>query len=222
MNKTLYFEGAGMNSAAVKAEYNGLNCRIRTAFHNNDGKMIYLELNGAHPLKEHIKAAKENKIILPSTYMYVDAAHYITDDPETDDCNDSRINTIAYEEMLKTNYTLENIRNFVNTQFNCSFDNIVILDYMAGYRVFTNSKKIGWGTSARYNFGDCFDYDEDLTKRRIAKVAELKEHFKKIFNQKYDNTSYYIKDGKLNVCINVEERKRITAGYSEREFIVEV
>lgn len=220
MNKTLYFEGAGWNGA--NAEYNGLNCRIRTAFNNNDGKMIYLELNGGHPLEEHIKEAKKNKITLPSTYMYVDSAHYITDDPEIDDCNDSRINTILYSEMLKIEYTLENIRDFVNTQFNCSFDNVVILDNMAGYRVFTGSKKIGWGTPAMYNFGDCFDYNEDLTKRRIAKVDELTEHFKKIFNQKYDNTSYYIKDGKLTVCINVEARKRIAAGYSEREFIVEV
>ena len=220
MNRTLYFEGAGWDGA--NAEHNGLNCRIRTAFHNNDGKMIYLELNGAHSLKEHIKAAKENKLTLPSTYMYVDFAHYITDDPEIDDCNDSRIKTIAYDEMLKTEYTLENIRDFVNAQFNCSFDNVVILDNLAGYRVFSNCKRNGWGTSAQYNFGDCFDYDEDLTKRRIAKVNELTEHFKKIFNQKYDNTSYYIKDGKLTVYINVEEQKRIAAGYSERKFVVEV
>lgn len=220
MNKTLYFEGAGCNGA--NAEYNGLNCRIRTAFYNNEGKMIYLELNGAHPLKEHIKAAKENKITLPSTYMYVDVAHYITDDSEIDDCNDSRIKTIAYEEMLKTDYTLENIRDFVNTQFNCSFDAVVILDNLAGYRVFSGKTKKAGGTSEMYNFGDCFVYDEDLTKRRIAKVAELKEHFKKVFNQRYDNTSYYIKNGQLVVCINVEERKRLDAGYPEREFVVTV
>ncbi|MCM1008665.1 MAG: hypothetical protein NC485_12230 [Ruminococcus flavefaciens] len=220
MNKTLYFEGAGWNGA--NAEYNGLNCRIRTAFHNNDGKMIYLELNGCHPNKYQAKEAKKNKITLLSTYMYVDAAHYITDNPEIDDCNGSRINTITYDEMLKTDYTLENIRNFINTQFNCSFDNVVILDSMAGYRVFTNSKRKGWGTSEMYNFGDCFEYDEDLIKRRIAKVAELSKYFKEIFGMKYDNTSYYIKDGQLIVCINVEEQKRINAGYSKREFTVSV
>ncbi len=43
MSKTLYFEGAGWDGC--KAEYNGVNCRIRTAFHNNDGRMIYLELS---------------------------------------------------------------------------------------------------------------------------------------------------------------------------------
>lgn len=220
MSKTLYFEGAGGHG--INNEYNGLNCRIRTAFHNNDGKMIYLELNGVHPLKEHIKEAKKNKIALPSTYMYVDFAHYITDDPKIDDCNDSRIKTITYEEMMKINYILENIRDFVNTQFNCSFDAVVILDNLAGYQVFSDNKKKGWGTSEMYNFGDNFDYNEDLTKRRIAKVSELSEHFKEIFNQKYDNTSYYINDGKLTVCINVEEKKRIAAGYSEREFVVEV
>lgn len=220
MTKTLYFEGAGCNGA--NAEYNGLNCRIRTAFHNNDGEMIYLELNGAHPNKYQAKEAKKNKITLPSTYMYVDFAHYITDDPKIDDCNDSRIKTIDYDEMIKINYTLENIMNFVNTQFNCSFDSVVILDDLAGYRVFTDKPRKGWGTSEEFNFGDCFNYDEDLTKRRIAKVAELQEYFKEIFNQKYDNTSYYIKDSKLTVCIGVEEKKRIAAGYSEREFVVEV
>lgn len=220
MTKTLYFEGAGWSGA--NAEHNGLNCRIRTAFHNNDDKMIYLELNGCHPNKYHLKTAKKNKVTLSSTYMYVDFAHYITDDPEIDDSNNSRIKTITYDEMLKIDYTLDNIRCFVNTQFNCSFDSVVILDNMAGYRVFTDNPRKGWGTSEEYNFGDCFSYDEDLTKRRIAKVAELSEHFKEIFGMKYDNTSYYIKDSKLTVCINVEEKKRIAAGYPEREFVVEV
>ena len=59
-------------------------------------------------------------------------------------------------------------------------------------------------------------------KKRIKKVAELKKHFTKIFNQRYDNTSYYIENNALTVCINVEESKRIAAGYTDRKFIVEV
>lgn len=158
MNKTLYFEGAG---SVISGEYNGLNCRIRTAFHNNDGKMIYLELNGCHPNAYQIKEAKKNKAKLLSTYMYVAHAHYITDDPGIDDCNNSRIDTITYDEMLKIDYTLDNIKEFVNQYCNCSFDAVVILDNLAGYRVFTSKPRKGWGTSEEFNFGDCFDYDEE-------------------------------------------------------------
>lgn len=173
-----------------------------------------------HPNMYQAKEAKKTKITLPSTYMYVDTAHYITDDPEIDDCNDCRIHPIPYEEMVKVDYILENIRDFVNTQLNCSFDNVVILDDLAGYRVFSDCKRKG--TSEKYNFGDCFNYDEDLTKMRIAKVKELSAHFKEIFNQKYDNTTYYIKDGSLTVRINVSESKRLAAGYPDREFTVDL
>ena len=41
--KTLYFEGAG----CIGTQVNDVeNCRIRTAFRDNDGKEIYLELGG--------------------------------------------------------------------------------------------------------------------------------------------------------------------------------
>lgn len=65
-------------------------------------------------------------------------------------------------------------------------------------------------------------YNEELTNKRIAKVAELSEHFKKVFNEKYDNTSYYIKDDTLIARINVSEAKRLVAGYKEREMIINV
>lgn len=218
--KTLYFEGAGWDGC--KAEYNNINCRIRTAFHNNDNKMIYLELNGVHPNKYILAEAKKEKITLPTTHLYIAHAHYITDDKTTDDCNANNIKTIDYESQQKIEYTLENVKNFINKYFNCSFDNVVVLDNLAGFRVFADVKREGWGTSAMYNFGDCFDYDEELTLKRINKVNELKEHFKTLFNQKYDNTSYYIRDNKLTVCINVESKKRIEAGYKDRIFTVEV
>lgn len=220
MKKTLYFEGAGWDGA--NEEYNGLNCRIRTAFHNDNGDMFYLELNGCHPNKYQLQDAKKRKITLPTTYLYVDFAFRITDDLTIDDCNEGRIRTIDYKEMLKIPYTLENIRDFVNRYFNTSFDEVVILDDLAGYRVFADYAQEDCETSKEYNFGDCFDYDAELTEKRITKVKELQEHFKQIFNQEYDNTGYYIKDGKLTVCINVDEQKRLQAGYTERKFTVEV
>ncbi len=189
MSKTLYFEGAGWSGA--NAEYNGLNCRIRTAFHNNDDKKIYLELNGCHPLKEHLKEAKKNKVTLPSTYMYIDCAEYITDDPTIDDCNESRIYTIPYEEMRKIEYSLENIRDFVNTHFNCSFDSVVILYDLSGYRVFSSKPRKGWGTSDQFYFGDCFDYDEELEKKR-EQVYDYFYQLEKAEGKQYPNFSLWV------------------------------
>lgn len=73
-----------------------------------------------------------------------------------------------------------------------------------------------------YNYGDTFAYDAELTEKRIAKVAELSEHFKQVFNQEHDNTSYYIENGALTVCINVSDKDREKAGYTDRRFTVEV
>lgn len=217
MNKTLYFEGAGLDSC--KSEYNGINCRIRTAFHDNKNRMICLELWGCHPNKAQLQKAKLHNIELPNTYLYVDHVYYITDDLTIDDCDSNRIKTIPFEEMIKIPYTLENIKSFINKHFKSNFDEVVVLDDLAGYRVFTG---INSNTSKKYNFGDCFDYDEELTEKRKKKVLELSEQFKRIFNQKYDNTSFYIENDALTVCINVPEDQRVKAGYIDRVFTVDV
>lgn len=201
MSKTLYFEGAGCVPCNDVE-----NCRIRTAFTNRDGKKIFLEMSAG---------------IVGSGYYYIacDACHYITEDPGIEDWNKSRLK--CEKDGSRKEYTKENILAFVNKNCNVDFDKVVILDNLAGYRVFTDTERTSWGTtSEHYNFGDCFNYDEELTKKRIAKVKELSTHFKEIFNQKYDNTSYYIKDGKLTVKINVSERERLAAGYPDREFTV--
>jgi len=207
MSKTLYFEGAGCVPCNDVE-----NCRIRTAFTNRDSKNIYLEMRAA--IAPNKKSRGEYR------YIFCSDCHYITDNPEIDDCNESCLKCERYGTYEK--YTKENILAFVNKNCNADFDEIVVLDNLAGYRVFSNGKKKGWGTSEMYNFGDCFAYDEDLTKRRIAKVAELSAHFKETFHQKYDNTSYYVEDGKLTVRIGVSEEKRVAAGYHERVFTVEV
>ena len=213
MKKILYFEGAGCVPCNDVE-----NCRIRTAFTNKDGKKIYIEfLNGyKHTRKVNGKAVSE------PGYLSCDFCYYITDDPEIDDCNKSRLGCERNTEMEKVKYTKENILAFVNENCNADFDEIVVLDSLAGYRVFADledPKKRN--TSEMYNFGDVFNYDVELTKKRREKVEEMKKKFCVLFNQKYDNTSYFIRNNKLIVRINVEEKKRIAAGYTEREFIVE-
>lgn len=214
MKKILYFEGAGCVPCNDVE-----NCRIRTAFTNKDGKKIYIEfLNGY----KHTRKGN-GKVVSEPGYLSCDSCHYITDDPEIDDCNKSRLSCERNSEMEKVKYTKENILAFVNENCNADFDEIVVLDSLAGYRVFADledPKKRN--TSEMYNFGDVFNYDVELTKKRREKVEKMKKKFCVLFNQKYDNTSYFIRNNQLIVRINVEEKKRITAGYTEREFIVEV
>ena len=74
-----------------------------------------------------------------------------------------------------------------------------------------------------YNFGDVFQYDEELTHKRRKKVEEMKKEFCKLFNQKYDNTSYYIEDGKLTVKISVSDRALKNANWNkERKFTIDL
>lgn len=219
--KTLYFEGAGCVPANDVE-----NCRIRTAFTNKEGEKIYLEMfSGCKHIKvkcgKNGRKLKNPKWITEYGYICCDSCHYITSDKEVDDENYSRLSCERNPE-LKVKYTKANILAFVNEHCNADFDEIVVLDNLAGYRVFADYTKDTVNTPLMYNYGDTFEYNAELTKKRRTKVEEMKKDFCKLFNQKYDNTSYYIKDGKLIVCINVEEEKRINAGYPERKFVVEV
>ena len=213
MSKTLYFEGAGCVPCGEVS-----NCRIRTAFTNDNGKKVYIEFTSYTVTKDdHKKYKRYLGHDIGENLGFCDYCHYITDDPNIDDCNESRLPCERNKPFI---YTYEGIKNFINENCNASFDKIVVLDNLAGFRVHNGSGK--HNTSERYNFGDTFVYDEELTKKRIEKVADLKKHFTKIFNQRYDNTSYYIENNALTVCINVAESKRIAAGYTDRKFIVEV
>ena len=212
--KILYFEGAGWSGA--NGEYNGLNCRIRTAFTNNQGKKIYLEILGA---KKHKHSPKE----YPDIYGHIDFCHYITDDPNIDDCNNSPVkykkerverNGIVFE------YTLEKILLFINKYCHCKFDEVVILPDYAGYQVFGDFTKETYGTYKMYNYGDQFIYDEELTARITAKVDELKKYFSELFNVKYDNTSYWREGNNLRYRINTYQEKVDAAGIKDRNGII--
>lgn len=212
MKKVLYFEGAGCAKAGEVS-----NCRIRTAFTNDDGKKIYIELlSYTVEAIDHKKWKRYSEYEVGTVLGFCDYCNYITDDPNVDDSNES---CLPCERNGRFIYTYDGIKNFINENCNVSFDEIVVLDNLAGYRVFNGSGIKN--TTTMYNYGDTFAYDKDLTEKRIAKVAELSEHFKQIFNQKYDNTSYYIENDTLTVCLNVSEEVREKAGYTNRRFTVE-
>ena len=221
MSKTLYFEGAGCVPCNDVE-----NCRIRTAFTNRDGKKIYIELLSGykHTKVEYGKNGrklKNPKWISEDGYICCDSCFYITDDPQIDDENCSRL-SCEHNAELKEKYTKKNILDFVNKNCNADFDEIVVLDDLAGYRVFSDSGK--HNTPERYNFSDTFNYDTELTHRRREKVEEMKKEFCVLFNQKYDNTSYWIdKDGNLTVRINTYDEALKSANWTKgRQFIVEV
>lgn len=202
------------------------NCRIRTAFTNKDGKKIYIEfLSGyKHTKVEYGKNGrklKNPKWISEDGYLYCDFCYYITENPKIDDCNQSRLTCERNQKIKKVKYTKENILAFVNQYCNADFDEIVVLDNLAGYRVHRDSGK--YNTPERYNFGDVFNYDAELTKKRREKVEEMKNEFCVLFNQEYDNTSYYIENGALVIKINVSDKVLKESGWTKgRQFIVEV
>lgn len=133
MKKTLVFEGAG---CVPRGDLE--NCRIRTAFTNDEGKQIYLEITGSKTTKhtpEHLQ-------------QYENAAHvwhcfYITDETPNDDCNKHRIIDPHGKKSLdfaNLEYSRAAILAFVNKNLHCSFESLAIVDgYIpGGYRVFAD------------------------------------------------------------------------------------
>lgn len=226
MAKTLWFEGAGCEGT----QRNDVpNCRIRTAFVNDDGDWVYLEINAADVNRWNVKNASKFGWKMGEHWCYVDSAFYITEDPDIDDCNYSRI-PIDVHSSRKTDwdavrpYTMEGILRIVNEDCNASFDEVrVTTDSLAGYRVHGDNGE--WHTRERYNRGDLFEYDEPIHQAMLAKRAELMEYHNRVFNTRYDNTSYWnASDGTctspvMNVRVFVAEQKCKTV-YEDRSFTI--
>lgn len=170
--KILHFEGAGWSNADISKSTIG-NCRIRTAFHLDDGRLVYLEIIGSERTKRS----------LPEVYKwpytgFVDSCFYITDEKPNDDENKHRIRLTDKKRVFE--YSEKAILKFVN-KLGASFDAIKVVPDLGGYRVF-KEKYFSHG-SARYNYGDEFDYNEEAISRRqivynkIYEIekAELKE-----------------------------------------------
>jgi hypothetical protein len=146
--KTLYFEGAG---CVPRGDLE--NCRIRTAFTLDDGKQVYLEITASevvskqHPMYTRFKNA-----------AFIDHCHYINSVGK----DGGTIHEV--ERSVNFEYTRENLLAFVNS-LGASFDRVVILPDLAGFRV--HKDKGG------YNFGDEFQHDE----RRTEQAEKIKQWF---------------------------------------------
>ena len=166
MKKVLYFEGAG---CVPRGEVE--NCRIRTAFHNDKGEAIYLEITGFEVTKNSRPSLKKY-----TNAGFIDFCFYIKGD---DDANKHVIKGMRDKDF---EYTKAEILNIVNS-LGCSFDEVVILPDLAGYRVH--------GDHGQYNFGDEFKFNAELT----ARAEEIKAHFyalEKSEGKKYPNFSLWV------------------------------
>ena len=178
-NKTLYFEGAGWFDADISKATDMKNCRVRTAFTNDEGKKIYLEITACEVTKHSSSTIKHLK-----NAGFIDSCFYIMGDDDENKHSIRRRNETAFE------YNRANVLAFVNS-LGCSFDTVETLPDLAGYRVFKDK----WANGADYyNYGDEFQYDAELT----AKRENIYHHFyelEKSEGKQYPNFSLWV-DGK--------------------------
>jgi len=185
--KVLYFEGAGWSGADISKATIG-NCRIRTAFHLDDGRAVYLEIIGSERTKYSTPTHKWQYT------GFVDTCHYITDDVPNDDCNKHQVVLPGEKECggwvnARTfEYTEEAILNYVN-RLGASFDAIKVVPDLGGYRVFP--EKHSCQGPDGYYYGDEFLYDPELVARREAVYQHYYE-LEKSEGQKYPNFSLWV------------------------------
>lgn len=150
--KVLYFEGAG---AVPRGEMG--NCRIRTAFKNDAGQRIYLEVLGF--VRKGHRWCEKNTPDAWKFVGYVDHAYFITDG-EDDVCNENRCKC---ERDSCFEYTHEALLKFVNSEFNCSFDAVFVTGELDGYHVFPSTRG-----PKDYNYGDEFVYSDEMTCHALS------------------------------------------------------
>lgn len=170
MEKILYFCPEGMPDTKVNDVE---NCRISTAFKNDNGEKIFLEVSsGYHHTFSGKKLLKSEDGFL---IVHPGECYYITDDPTIDDCNDSRF-LPSREAMPDYKYTKENILKFVNEYCNCSFTKIEILHEFSGYYPLPSRRK--------YNFSNDFINIPARNKAREKIFNEVaKEYFTSIYKK---------------------------------------
>lgn len=148
--KKLYFEGAGWSGADISKATVG-NCRIRTAFHLDDGQPVYLEISAFEVSKYSAASCKE--------FRYagtVDHFFYICEDGER----------YTRKHFQHFEYNSDEILRLVNS-LGASFDAVEVLPDLSGYRVH--------GDKGAYNYGDEFQPDRELIRAREAVDAFIRQ-----------------------------------------------
>lgn len=161
--KVLWFEGAGcVERGDVE------NCRIRTAYRNDEGNEIYLELssvevtkNSPFHLKEFVNAG------------FVDHCYTIKG-------YDEEIDNII-KRYFAFEYSKKRILRLVNEHTNCSFDEIRVADSFYGYHVHKN----GGG----YNLMDDHHFDGEKAEAARNAFAKIDEDIRTKLEEKWSKIS---------------------------------
>jgi len=111
---TLIFEGAGSEMFEVG------NCRIRTRIRNNEGRLIYLEINGFQNTNRTPNYAKGLNIV-----GHVDSCFYAD---STWDARSNNSSKLSYVTKNHFEYNKENILKIVNRDLNCDFDSMEVVN----------------------------------------------------------------------------------------------
>ena len=192
MKKTLTFEGAEcvpVNDVE--------NCRIRTAFINNQGRAIYLEIIAGRYYEKYINRRGNEKYRKIDNVICVEACFYLTgkhDDKTAknggDDCNKNKVlfkGKTVESANFHGEYTKANILAFVNRYCHCSFTDIEVSNEFDDYRV--NGEKA-------YNLMEAFPVDYDLRAKRAAAFAAVDAEYKAVCHSEYSVISHSFPDAK--------------------------
>lgn len=189
-HKILYFEGAGLfdcEHSKANAKAGVSNLRIRTAFHDNNGRSIYLELTSYIPLAARKGKTRKKQRLMendPNLYMTsVDFCYYDFD------CNGER----PQYSRKPFPYEHEAILNFINELPDVSFDDFMVLPNLGGYRVHREKK-----TPCPYNYGDEFDFDYALFGKRMGCWAYV-HCIEESEGRKYPNFSLWVDEDNPNI-----------------------
>lgn len=163
--KILFFEGAG---CVPRGDVE--NCRIRTAFINDEGKRFYLELSGMEPHKHTPKEWSDK-------WQYIGFVDYCYElGSEGEKCG------FAIERKT-FGYSKQEILDFVNSQLGCSFESLVVTDMFDMYRV----HKDGGG----YNLMDDFKYNPERAAKARAAFDRIDKQIRQQLNKKYSKITLH-------------------------------
>lgn len=211
--KVLFFEGAG---CVERGEVE--NCRIRTAFMNDEGKGIYLELFG---MEVNNKSPERWKKYVNAGF--IDYCHYT--EQERIKRIQSWTKKVYYEYQYKTikeieyglnfEYSKQGILNLVNEHLKCSFTEIKVLDSFDGYRV----HKDGGG----YNFIEDFEYKPEIAAARRKAFNDIDMQIREQLCEKYSKISLQdMDDESITISIYASNQSMKAHGMNPDERIMTI
>lgn len=162
--KVLFFEGAG---CAERGDVE--NCRIRTAFTNDNGERFYLELSGVEVT--HKSPERFNQYL---NMGFVDYCYQLGEDGEK----------IRFDiEKHNFEYSKADILDFVNTELGCSFTEIYVTDLFYWYLV----HKQGGG----YNLMEDHNFDHEKATRARNAFNEIDMKIRRQLGERYSKISLH-------------------------------